>query len=62
LFCHFPTWQSFLVLAAHGVDGYEGTAQLQQIEQFGDGRDLVGLAVHSDLTQYEAILGRPGAD
>src|SRR4051812_24975093 len=36
--------------------------EVQQLKQFGDGRDLVGFLFGRDLPQGEGVLGGPGAD
>ena len=49
-------------LAAHGVNTDEEAFQVQGIEQFGNGRDLVALRRHFLLTKYQTQPGRKGAD
>ena len=50
-----------LGLAAHGVDGDDAPAQLQQRQQLGDGGDFVGMGLGAGLAQHQVILGGPGA-
>src|SRR4051794_16333515 len=47
-------------LASHGLDGHDGALDRQQVQQLGDGDDLIGLVRHLDLTQHEALTGRKG--
>jgi hypothetical protein len=49
-------------LAPHRIDGDDASLQEQQIEQRGDGRDLIGLLRHCALTEHEAVRARPGTD
>jgi len=49
-------------LAAHGVNTDEEAFQVQGIEQFGNGGDLVALRRHFLLTKYQTQPGRKGAD
>src|SRR5262249_40337726 len=49
-------------LAAEGVDGYQRSAQVQQLQKLGNGRDFVGLAVYRDLCQDQVGLRGPGTD
>ena len=35
---------------------------IQQFQQFGDGRDLVALPIDDDLPQADVVGGGPGAD
>ena len=51
-----------LLLTTHGVDRDDRPGQLQDLQQLGDGGDLVALVVHRDLAQDQAVLGGPGAD
>src|SRR5262245_5614743 len=51
-----------LLLAAHGVAGHDRPLQVEQLQQPGDGRDLVGLLVTGDLAQGDAGLAGPDAD
>ena len=50
-----------LGLAAHGVNGDDAPAQLQQRQQLGDGGDFVGMGLGAGLAQHQVILGGPGA-
>ena len=49
-------------LTSHGVQGDNAVRQDQLVQQFGDGGDLVRLAVHAALSQHEALGARPSAD
>ena len=49
-------------LAAHGVDGDDGTLDGQHVEQLGDGEDLVGLVRHLDLPQHQPLARGEGRD
>ena len=51
-----------LRLAAHRVDRHRATLEVQQLEQFGDRRDLVRLLLARDLAQRQAVLAGPGGD
>ena len=44
-----------VTLAAHRVDGYDRTLDLQHAQELGDGDDLVGLLPHLDLAEYETL-------
>src|SRR5713101_763402 len=50
------------LLAADGVDAHHGPMQVQQLQQLGDGRDLVRLGIDGHLTQAQMMLGGPGTD
>ncbi len=49
-------------LTAHRVDGDQTAGNLQHLQQFWDGCDLVALRVHDHLAQADVIGRRPGAD
>ena len=49
-------------LTAHGIDGHHGPFEVQELEQLGDGRNLVGFGVRGHLAEGQVILHRPGAD
>ncbi len=51
-----------LLLAAGRVDGDHRPVHVQQLQQFGDGRDLVALGVGGQLPQDHVIGLAPGAD
>jgi hypothetical protein len=51
-----------LGLAAHGVDSHHRPGHFQQIEQLGDGSDLVALLRDGHLAQADLVGRRPGAD
>src|SRR6516164_8858559 len=40
-----------LLLTSHGVDGHYSPLEVQELEQLGDGRDLVGLGVGGHLAR-----------
>jgi hypothetical protein len=40
-------------LAAHGIDGYDGTLDRQHIEKRRDGDDLVRFIRHLDLAEHQ---------
>ena len=50
-----------LGLAAHGVNGDDAPAQLQQRQQLEDGGDFVGMGLGAGLAQHQVILGGLGA-
>ena len=47
-------------LTAHGIDGHHGPFEVQELEQLGNGRNLVGFGVGGHLAQSQVILHRPG--
>src|SRR3954452_15357759 len=49
-------------LAAHGVEGDEGSGEGQALEQQRDGGDLIRLGVGGFLPEHQALPGRPGGD
>ena len=49
------------LLAAHGVDGHDAALDFQRLEEFGDGGYLVGMVVGFDLSERDAVGGRPRA-
>src|SRR5579875_475533 len=49
-------------LAAHRIDRYQRSLHVQQLQQTGDGLDLVGFLVGGHLAQGQVGLDRPGAD
>ncbi len=51
-----------LALTSHGVDRHRRAGDAQQIQQFGDGRDLVALVCDGQLPQHQLVVRRPGAD
>ena len=51
-----------VLLAAHGVDAHQRPFQVQQLQQLGDGRDLVALVLDGDQAQRQAGRAGPGAD
>jgi len=49
-------------VAAAGVDGHHRSLHVQQLQQFGNGGDLVGLGVGGHLAQDQVVGLAPGAD
>jgi hypothetical protein len=49
------------LLAAGGVDADQRPVQVEHLQQLGDGRDLVALALDGHLGQAQAMPGGPGA-
>src|ERR687889_486504 len=49
------------LLAAHRVQGHDAAFELESVEQLGDGRDLVRLAVDRALPERQPLLARPSA-
>lgn len=50
-----------LSLAAHGVQGDDAALQIQDLQQFWDGGDLVALAIHGPLAQHQPVGRGEGA-
>ena len=50
-----------MLLAPRGVERHDATVQHQGLEQFRDGRNLVGPGVHSVLAQVQALTKCRGA-
>ena len=53
---------SDLLLAADGVNGHDSALHIQQLQQLGNGRDLVALGIDSQLPQHHVVGCTPGAD
>src|SRR3954447_3964672 len=51
-----------LLLAAHRVDGHQGTGEVEQLQEPRDRSDLVGLVVHGHLAEADVVGAGPGAD
>ena len=51
-----------LGLAAHGIDGDQGSGEGQALEQQRDGGNLIRLGVGGFLPQHQALTSRPGGD
>ena len=51
-----------VALAADRVDGDDGALDRQEIEQLGDGDDLVRFVRHLDLAEHEALMRGEGRD
>ena len=49
-------------LAAHGIDRYDAALQFQQVQQPGNGGNLMGLGIGLPLAQDQLCLRGPGAD
>ena len=49
-----------VALAADRVDGDDGALDRQQVEQLGDGDDLVRLVRHLDLAEHQALMRGKG--
>jgi hypothetical protein len=49
-----------LGLGIEGIDRHNTPRQIQQLEQFGDGRDFIGFLVDFPLSQDLLVLGSPG--
>jgi hypothetical protein len=49
-------------LAAHRVDGHHCALDGQQLQQGGDGDDLVGLVAHPGLSEHHALARGEGGD
>lgn len=50
------------LLAVHRVGGDRAAIEREQRQEFGQGRDLVAVAVDPALAQDQALLAGPGAD
>ena len=50
-----------LLLTAHGIKGHRGTPQVEPLQELGNGRDVIGLVIHFDLTSYQPVAIGPGA-
>lgn len=50
-----------LALGAHGVDGDDGTLEVEHFQQFGDGGDLVAFVADEALGEGDAPGAGPGA-
>ena len=48
-----------LLLTADGIDRDDRPSQLEDLQQSGDGSDLVALVIHRDLAQDQSLLGGP---
>jgi len=51
-----------LRLTAHGIDGHQAAGDIQQLQQPGDGGDLVTLLIDDDLAQADVVGRGPGRD
>src|SRR3954465_1732524 len=51
-----------VLLAPHRVERHDGALEMQDVEQLGDGGDLVRLAVDLALTEHQSLITCPGAD
>src|SRR5262249_14485779 len=50
-----------VLLAPQGINRYQRSVQFQQLEQLGDGGNLVGLVFDGDLPQGQRVSPNPGA-
>jgi hypothetical protein len=50
------------LLAAHGIDGRQRAAQVEQFQQGGNGRDFVGFGVDGYLAQRQTLACGPRTD
>src|SRR3954465_11677003 len=57
-----PDPRGDVLLTAHGIERHDGALEMQGVEQFGDGGDLVRLAVDLALTEHQSLITGPGAD
>jgi hypothetical protein len=48
------------LLAAHGVERHDGAIEMQGVEKFGNGGDLVRLAVDLALAERQSLITGPG--
>ena len=49
-------------LTAHGIECDRTAAQVKQVKQLGDRRNLIRLVVHRNVPQHQAVFCSPGAD
>ena len=49
------------LLAPHGINRHDAALDAQQLEEFGDGGDFIGLLVRLHLPEQHAGFTRPGA-
>jgi len=49
-------------LTTHRIDRDRTIAQIEQIQEHGNGRDFIRFAVYGDLTKHDAVLTGPCAD
>src|SRR3712207_867520 len=57
-----PDPRGDVLLAAHGVERHDGAVEMQAVEKFGDGGDLVRLAVDLAPAEHQSLITGPGAD
>jgi hypothetical protein len=50
------------MFTAHGVDSDDGAFDHHNVEQRGDGDDLVGFLSHRDLPEHEPLAGGEGGE
>jgi len=50
------------LLAPHGVSGHHTTIDVENLEQFRDGCNLIGFILRFYLTQDQPMANRPGTD
>lgn len=49
-------------LTAHGIDGDNAAAYVQDAQQLRNGGDFIGFGIHFALTQQQMVGAGPGAD
>src|ERR671916_584375 len=57
-----PDPRGDVLLAAHGVERHDGAVEMQGVEKFGNGGDLVRLAIDLALAEHQSLITGPGAD
>src|SRR5215212_7350245 len=57
-----PDPRGDLLLAAHGVERHDAAVEMQGAEKFGNGGDLVRLAIDLALAEHQSLITGPGAD
>ena len=50
------------LLTTHGINRHRGILQLEHLQKFGDGGDLIALVLCGDLPENRVVLMDPGAD
>src|SRR4051794_22867609 len=51
-----------VLLAPHRVERHDGALEMQDVEQLGNGGDLIRLAVDFALSEHQFLITCPGAD
>src|SRR5919202_4291811 len=57
-----PDPRGDVLLTAHSVERHDAAVEMQSVEQFGNGGDLVRLAIDLALTEHQPLITGPGAD